>query len=65
MYILLSCDGHVIVTCPALFYSIGRPKHVRIMAGGVERDNFIGPIAEEHRGLLEIKYPMEVHECVC
>lgn len=29
------------------------------MAGGLEGDVFIGPIAEEHRGLLAIKYPME------
>ena len=35
------------------------------MAGGVEGDTFIGPKAEEHRGLLHIKYPMEVCACVC
>lgn len=29
------------------------------MAGALEGDVFIGPIAEEHRGLLSIKYPME------
>lgn len=29
------------------------------MAGGLEGDVFIGPTAEEHRGLLTIKYPME------
>ena len=40
--------------------SIGRPKHVRVMAGGLEGDVFIGPKAEEHRGLLNIKYPIEV-----
>jgi centractin len=39
--------------------SIGRPKHTRVMAGGLETDLFIGPIAEEHRGLLHIRYPME------
>lgn len=39
--------------------SIGRPKHVRIMAGALEGDVFIGPKAEEHRGLLSIRYPME------
>lgn len=38
---------------------IGFPKHVRVMAGGLEGDVFIGPKAEEHRGLLSIKYPME------
>lgn len=41
------------------FCSIGRPKHVRVMAGALEGDTFIGPKAEEHRGLLYIKYPIE------
>lgn len=39
--------------------SIGRPKHVRVMAGALEGDLFVGPIAEEHRGLLSLRYPME------
>jgi centractin len=38
---------------------VGRPKHVRVMAGALEGDVFIGPKAEEHRGLLALKYPME------
>lgn len=38
---------------------IGRPKHIRVMAGALEGDYFIGRRAEEHRGLLSIKYPME------
>lgn len=38
---------------------IGRPKHVRVMAGALEGDVFMGPRAEEHRGLLSIRYPME------
>ncbi|XP_064602984.1 alpha-centractin [Liolophura sinensis] len=38
---------------------IGRPKHVRVMAGALEGDIFLGPKAEEHRGLLTIRYPME------
>lgn len=29
------------------------------MAGGLEGETFIGPRAEEHRGLLAIRYPME------
>jgi len=29
------------------------------MAGALEGDTFIGPKAEEHRGLLYIKYPIE------
>jgi actin-related protein len=40
-------------------FSIGRPKHVRIMAGALEGDIFVGPKAEDHRGLLSIRYPME------
>jgi len=40
-------------------FSIGRPKHVRVMAGALEGDLFVGPIAEEHRGLLSLRYPME------
>lgn len=29
------------------------------MAGALEGDLFVGPKAEEHRGLLSIHYPME------
>lgn len=29
------------------------------MAGALEGDIFVGPKAEEHRGLLSISYPME------
>ena len=29
------------------------------MAGALEGDIFVGPKAEEHRGLLSIRYPME------
>lgn len=45
-----------------IFYyiiSMGRPKHVRVMAGALEGDLFVGPKAEDYRGLLTIKYPME------
>ncbi|KAJ3398762.1 Actin-2, partial [Chytridiales sp. JEL 0842] len=38
---------------------VGRPKHTRIMAGAIEGDTFIGKRAQELRGLLKIKYPME------
>ena len=41
------------------FRSVGRPKHVRILAGALEGDTFIGRKAQEFRGLLKIKYPME------
>ena len=38
---------------------IGRPKHTRVMAGALEGDLFVGPKAQEHRGLLSIRNPME------
>jgi centractin len=38
---------------------VGRPKHVRAMAGAREGDVFIGPLAQELRGLLKINYPLE------
>lgn len=38
---------------------VGRPKHVRIMAGAVEGEVFIGRKAQELRGLLKIRYPIE------
>jgi len=38
---------------------VGRPKHVRVMAGAVEGSSFVGKKAEELRGLLKIKYPIE------
>jgi len=38
---------------------VGRPKHTRVMAGSVEGQYFIGKKAEDLRGLLRIKYPME------
>ncbi|TIB68850.1 actin-related protein [Wallemia mellicola] len=39
--------------------SVGRPKHARVMAGSLEGEQFIGRKAQELRGLLKIKYPME------
>ncbi|KAI9096516.1 actin-related protein [Phlyctochytrium arcticum] len=38
---------------------VGRPKHLRVMAGATEGDTFIGKKAQELRGLLRVKYPME------
>ena len=38
---------------------IGRPKHVRVMAGAIEGDSFIGQKALDLRGILSIKYPIE------
>eukprot|EP00124_Ichthyophonus_hoferi_P002056 Ihof_evm9s127 gene=Ihof_evmTU9s127 len=38
---------------------VGRPKHTRVMAGGVEGEHFMGPKLQEFRGLLKLNYPME------
>lgn len=38
---------------------VGRPKHLRVLAGALEGDVFIGKRAEELRGLLKIRYPLE------
>lgn len=38
--------------------SVGSPKHTKVMAGAVEGE-FIGKRAEELRGLLHVKYPIE------
>jgi centractin len=39
--------------------SVGKPKHKRIMAGAVEGEHFVGSKAEELRGLLKLKRPIE------
>ena len=38
---------------------VGRPKHTRVLAGALEGDVFVGQKAEDLRGLLKIKYPLE------
>lgn len=38
---------------------VGRPKHIRTMAGALEGDVFIGPQAQQYRGLFKINYPLE------
>lgn len=38
---------------------VGRPKHKRVLAGALEGDVFIGQRAQELRGLLKIRYPLE------
>lgn len=38
---------------------VGKPKYERVMVGALEGDYFVGPKAQEHRGLLSISYPME------
>ena len=48
---------YVCATCMCTYIcvfvcSIGRPKHVRVMAGGLEGDVFIGPKAEVGMGVV-------------
>ena len=38
---------------------IGRPKNPGIMVGAEKRDFFVGLQAEEKRGILDLKYPIE------
>ncbi|EGX45110.1 Actin-like protein [Orbilia oligospora] len=46
---------------PKCFFNsfVGRPKHPRVLAGALEGDVFIGSRAQDLRGLLKIKYPLE------
>ena len=46
---------------PASYFPsyVGRPKHTRVLAGALEGDIFIGPRAQELRGLLKIRYPLQ------
>ena len=55
------CGGLTLPVSQAIraLLSVGRPKHVRVMAGALEGDVFIGRRAQEARGLLKIKYPIE------
>lgn len=45
---------------PQCYFSsfVGRPKHMRVLAGALEGDVFIGSKAQELRGLLKIQYPL-------
>lgn len=38
---------------------VGRPKHLRVLAGALEGDVFIGQRAQDLRGLMKIRYPLE------
>ena len=53
------CAARRLCTYLTLGPSVGRPKHPRIMAGAIQDNLFIGRRAQELRGLLKIKYPME------
>jgi len=50
--------GEESVKCTFPSY-VGRPKHTRVMAGAAEGDTFVGSKAEELRGILTLKYPIE------
>ena len=56
----LQLTACVIPIFPAPSSSVGRPKHQKVMMGGLEdADVYIGRKAQELRGLLKIKYPVE------
>lgn len=55
---LLCISGRLLRPALTTCSSVGRPKHLRVMAGAIEGDTFIGKKAQELRGLLRIKYPM-------
>ena len=38
---------------------IGRPKNTSIMIGGEQKDFFVGSQADEKRGVLDLRYPIE------
>ncbi len=43
------------------YFSVGqrKPWYPRVMAGGLEGDSFVGKKADEYRGLLRLRYPVE------
>lgn len=53
--------GYAGEDAPKCFFPsfVGRPKHPRVLAGALEGDVFIGNRAQELRGLLKIRYPLE------
>ncbi|KAK5108691.1 Actin-like protein [Meristemomyces frigidus] len=38
---------------------VGRPKHLRVLAGGLDGETFVGKRAQELRGLLKLNWPLE------
>jgi len=38
---------------------VGRPRHVKVMSGGLEDDVLVGDKALQHRGVLKLNYPIE------
>jgi len=51
--------GFAGVETPKLIFPayVGRPKHLRVMAGAAEGDVFVGDKAKELRGILKLSYP--------
>jgi len=37
---------------------VGRPKHYKVMSGGLDEDIVIGEKAQKHRGVLKLNYPI-------
>ncbi|KAJ4991556.1 actin [Stagonosporopsis vannaccii] len=46
---------------PKIFFPsyVGRPKHVRTMAGALEGEVWVGNQAKEYKGLCKLNYPLE------
>lgn len=42
----------------SLLGSVGRPKHTRVLPGALQGEYFIGPKAEQYRGLLKLQHPL-------
>src|SRR3989338_5238527 len=38
---------------------VGEPKHAKVMVGAVESGSYVGEKAEEDRGVLKLRYPVE------
>jgi len=39
---------------------VGKPRYIRSMLQTtLEGDSFVGKVAEEHRGVMSLRYPME------
>ena len=57
------CTFSVYNSCYITFSSIGRPKHVRVMAGALEGDVFLGPDAEVKKIFFCLRHNLHVVCC--